>query len=163
MNRAKAMQSVEELMKNNFKYLCNRGNYNINTIHLTFQMDCNSHNLQMTLQFEENWCDVLCFISPTVIEIGTESHLQALQIVNYINWNVKAWGRYYIDEFGDIAYSLRLHYNVLEKMPQECAKEIESAVDYYVDLFVPILNLCKDAVSFADTKRKIDETWGEIQ
>ena len=39
MNRSSAMQAIDSFIKNNFKYLYKRQNYNINTVHLTFQMD----------------------------------------------------------------------------------------------------------------------------
>lgn len=38
--------------------------------------------------------------------------------MNYINWNVKSWGRYYIDPFYDVAYSLRLIGNCLTRNRQ---------------------------------------------
>ncbi len=48
-------------------------------------------------------------------------------------------------------------------MPYECAKEIECAIDYYADLFVPLLNVCQGKTSFNDTKQFIDNMWGGIQ
>ena len=162
MNRMAARTQIESILKHNFKYIYFQNNLNINTIHLTFHMDSKSHNLQQTFRFEEKWCDVLCFISPTVLEKDSESYWQALQTINYINWNVKSWGRYYIDEYNDLAYSLRLDYNVLETMPDECTKEIEAAVDYYADLFLPLLKVGQGKATFEDTKEFIDEMWGEL-
>lgn len=158
-----AMKEIERILKKEFKYLFKKQNIGIHTLHLTFQMDSLSHNLQMSFTFEEMWCDILCFISPTVLIPCSSNYWEALQIVNYINWNIKSWGRYYIDAYGDLAYSLRLNYDVLEKMPHECAKKIECAIDYYVDLFIPILDICQGKTSFSDTKQFIDDMWGEIQ
>jgi len=133
MTRGIAMQAVDEILKKDFKYLYRRKRRDINTLHLTFQMDSKSHSLKMAFTFREMWCDIL------------------------------SWGRYYIDTYGDLAYSLRLDYDVLEKMPYECAKEIECAIDYYADLFVPLLNVCQGKTSFNDTKQFIDNMWGGIQ
>ena len=163
MTRGIAMQTVDEILKKDFKYLYRRQRIDINTLHLTFQMDSNSHGLQMAFTFQEMWCDILCFISPTTPTPCSNYYWKALQVVNYINWSIKSWGRYYIDIYGDLAYSLRLDYDVLEKMPYECAKEIECAIDYYADLFVPLLNICQGKTSFNDTKQFIDDMWGGIQ
>ena len=162
MTRGAAIRKVDEILKKDFKYLYKRRLVNIHTLHLTFQMDSKSHELQMTFDFQEKWCDILGFISPTILTPGTESYWQALQSVNYINWNIKSWGRYYIDTYGDLAYSLRLNYDVLENMPYECSKEIEYAVEYYVDLFIPLLKVCQGKESFDGTKQFIDEMWGNI-
>ena len=162
MNKVSAMQAIDRILKEDFKYLYIRDRIDINTLHLTFQMDSKSHSLQMALTFREMWCDILCFISPTILTFCGDNYWEALQVVNYINWSVKLWGRYYIDTHGDLAYSLRLDYDVLEKIPYECTKEIECAIDYYADLFVPLLNVCQGKTSFNDTKQFIDYMWGGI-
>ncbi|MPM05383.1 hypothetical protein SDC9_51673 [bioreactor metagenome] len=163
MNRVSAMQSIDGVLKNDFKYLYKRHNIEHHTLHLTFQMDSKSHSLQMCFDFQERWCNILCFISPTILTPCSDNYWEALQTVNYINWNIKSWGRYYIDTYGDLAYSLRLDYDVLDRMPHECAKEIKCAIDYYADLFVPLLNICQGKASFTDTKQFIDDMWGGMQ
>lgn len=123
---------VDKILKKNFKYIYSRQYIDIHTLHLTFQMDSKSYNLQMNFDYQERWCDVLCFVSPRIFAVGRDNHWDSIQAVNYINWNVKSWGRYYIDAYGDLEYSLRLDYNVLESIPHECAKEIECDIEYYV-------------------------------
>lgn len=159
MTRARAMQAVTNILQQDFKYLYEKENTDIHTVHLTFQMDSRSHCLQMSFDFQERWCDILCFISPTVLTVGSENYWEALKTVNFINWNIKSWGRFYVDDFGDIAYSLRIYYDALEKTPQMCAKEIECAVDFWSDLFIPLLNVCQGKASFAETKRFIEAMW----
>jgi len=44
-------------------------------------------------------------------------------------------------------------------MPERCIGEIESAVDFYSDLFVQLVNICKGKVSFEEAKRFIDIMW----
>jgi len=114
----------------------------------------------MTFAFNDSFVDLLCFVSPRVLNRKDNCYLETHKLVNCINWNVKSWGRYYIDDYYDLAYSLRLDYNVLETIPHECAKEIECSVDYYADLFIPIINVCKDKASYKETKEYIDAIWG---
>lgn len=159
MNWMSAKNFIEDILKNKFKYLYMRKNLNISTIHLTFKMDSKSHNLQMSLRFEKKWCDILCFISPTVLTEDSKAYWQVLQTVNFLNWYIKSWGRFYIDDYNDLAYSLRLDYNVLEIMPDECAKEIEAAVDYYADLFNSFLKLCEGEESYNNIKDLIKNMW----
>ena len=163
MNRAKAMQTVEELLKKDFKYLCKKEKLNIFELHLSFQMDSNSHELQSSMDFQENWLNVLTFISPTALKIGSDAYWQALLIVNYVNWYTKSAGRFYIDSYGDLAYSLRINYDFLDKEPHMAIKEIEAAIDYYADLFIPFLDVCLGTKSFNDTKIFIDDMWGEMK
>lgn len=163
MVKARAMTLIEQVLNKNFKYLYKKQNIDTNSWHLTFLMDSNTHNLQMSFKFYEEWCDILCFISPTVLNSLNDSYWETLQIVNYINWNIKSWGRFYIDSYGDLAYSLRIKYRVLRDMPEECFKEIECALDYYVDLFKPLLNVCQGKVSFEEAKLYIDNLWGGAQ
>lgn len=159
MNKASAMKVVDVILKNEFKYLNIRQNISIDVLHLTFKMDSGTHNLQMTFRFDESYVDILCFVSPRMLTQDDEHYFEALRSINYINLHVKAWGRYYIDNYYDIAYSLRLDYNVLEIMPHECVKEIECAVDYYADLFILLINVCQGKISYEDTKEYIDAMW----
>lgn len=164
MGKNQAMKQINHMFKKDFKYLYKRQNIDINTWHFSFLMDSKTHNLQMNFTFCEKWCDILCFISPTILTPSSnENYWEALQTVNYINWHIKSWGRFYIDSFGDLAYSLRIDYNILERMPHECIKEIECAIDYYADLFIPLLNICQGKTSFDNTKLFIDNLWGGIQ
>lgn len=51
-------------------------------------MDSKSHNLQMTLRFTDKYCDVLCFISPRVLNEKNEN-FDVLKTINTINWYIK--------------------------------------------------------------------------
>lgn len=164
MIRIEAKQTIEHFINKDFKYLYQKQNIDINTWHFTFRMDSNTHNLQMSLEFQEKWVDILCFISPTILTCNNNNNfLETLQTVNYINWNVKSWGHFYIDDFGDIAYSLRINYDSLNSMPQESIKEIETTVDYYSDLFIPLLNVSQGSKTFDETKLFINDMWGGIK
>lgn len=159
MNWLNAKSNIEKNLKNNFKYLYTRSIIDIRTIHLTFKLDSKSYNLQMSFRFEEKWCDILCFISPTFLMKDRKSYWQVLQTVNYINWHIKSWGRFYIDDYNDLVYSLRLDYNVLEMMPSECTKEIETTVDYYSDLFILFLKLFEGKDDYNNIKLFVANMW----
>lgn len=45
-------------------------------------------------------------------------------------------------------------------MPQESIKEIEATVDYYSDLFIPLLNVSQGNKTFDETKLFINDMWG---
>ncbi|MFZ1758289.1 MAG: hypothetical protein WAX68_08085 [Streptococcus suis] len=57
MNRTEAMQTVESLLKNNFKYLYKKEKLNIFELHLSFQMDSKTHELQTSMDFKDTWVD----------------------------------------------------------------------------------------------------------
>lgn len=163
MNRIEAMQTVESLLKNNFKYLFKKQKLNLFGLHLSFQMDCKTHELQASLDFQDTWVDILTFISPTVLEVGSDEYHEALKTANYVNWYIKANGRFYVDTYGDLAYSLRIKYDFLDAEPHMAISEIEAAIEYYSDLFIPLLDVCLGKKLFHDTKVFIDEMWGDIE
>ena len=160
MNRAKAMQIVESLLKKNFKYLYKKEKLNIFELHLTFQMECKTHELQTSMEFQDAWVDILTFISPTTLKIESDEYYEVLKTVNYVNCYTKANGRFYVDTYGDLAYSLRIKYDFLDAEPHMAISEIEATIDYYADLFIPLLDVCLGKKSFNDAKVFIDEMWG---
>lgn len=162
MHRIEAMKTVESLMKNNFKYLYKKEKLNIFELHFTFQMDSKTHELQMSMDFQDTWVDILTFISPTALKVGSDEYHEVLRTVNYVNWFTKAYGHFYVDTYGDIAYSLRIKYDFLDVVPQMAIREIEAAVDYYSDLFILLLDICLGKKSFEDAKVFIDEMWSDI-
>jgi len=163
MNRVQAMTAIDEILKHKFKYLCQQQKLNIQTLHLSFLMDSKTHNIQMTFEFQDNWVDILCFISPTVPIKNTNVYFDVLQTVNYLNWNIKSLGRFYLDTYGDFVYSLRLDYSLLERAEDICIKEIEAVVDYFADIFVLVLNILQGKTSFEYAKNFIDNMWGGLK
>jgi hypothetical protein len=163
MNKIEALKTVDSLLKNNFKYLYKKEKLNIFELHLSFQMDSKTHELQTSMNFEDDWLDILTFISPTAMEIESDEYNEALKTVNYINWNIKSNGRFYVDTYGDLAYSLRIKYDFLGAEPHMAINEIEVAIDYYSDLFIPLLDVCLGKKIFNDAKVFIDEMWGDIE
>lgn len=81
------------------------------------------------------------------------------KLCNYINWWTKAFGRFYVDTYGDLAYSLRLKYDFIEKNPEITIEELDVAIDYYADLFVPLLDVCLGKKNAKDIEKYVDTIW----
>lgn len=161
MNRVQAMTTVDHILKHKFKYLYQQQKLNIRTLHLSFLMDSKTHNIQMTFEFQKKWIDIACFVSPTVFIENANIYFDVLQTINYLNWNINSFGRFYLDTYGDFAYGLRLDYLMLEQAEDICIKEIEAVVDYYADIFVLVLNVLRGETSFEYAKNFIDNMWGD--
>ena len=65
VNRAAAIKKIKELLKT-FKYIYKEEQTRINELHLTYKMDSHVFELQSSLLFEEDWVDILTFISPRI-------------------------------------------------------------------------------------------------
>lgn len=156
-NLLKAKSKIRNLLKTKFQYIYTEKAIDPVIDHLTFKMDSTTHNLQMTFEYNEKYCDILCFISPTVV--SENSYIDTLRLVNSINWNVKAMGRYYIDDYKDIAYSLRLDYELLEKQEDRFLQEIETAIQYYEDVFMLILNVSLGKFGYDKAYAELNSMW----
>lgn len=82
--------------------------------------------------------------------------------INYINWNTKGIGRFYIDDNKDIAYSLRIKYEMIEKMPKLSLQEIEFAIDLYSDILKIIFDISNNKMGYKDGKKEIDFMWNKV-
>ncbi|HCW04527.1 MAG TPA: hypothetical protein DGK91_08365 [Clostridium sp.] len=111
----------------------------------------------MTIKFNESFLDVLVFPHPIIV--NDNNFYDLLRIINYINWNLKGLGRLYIDDYRDLAYSLRIKYDFLEKMPEFTLGELEFAIDIYSDLFKTIFDISEGEISYDDGKRQIELIW----
>lgn len=161
MEKIKMMKKVDSLMKKDFKYLYKKEQANLTELHYTFKMDSLTHELQAGIQFEDTFADVLAFISPTVLVVDSPEYLETIKACNFINWWTKSFGRFYVDTYGDVAYSLRLKYDFIEREPDLAIKEIEAAIDYYADLFVPLLEVCLGKKKAKDIEKYIDMIWSK--
>lgn len=160
MNRAKAMAAMQQMLDKSFKYLFAPAKTQINEMHLIFKMDSRKYELQSSMLFEENWVDILTFISPTAVNVGSKEYMEVLKTVNYINWASKSTtGRMYLDDYGDIAYSLRFTYDWLDNYPEIVIREYETAIQYYEDLFTLLLEVAENKIIFEDARDFIEQMW----
>lgn len=159
MNKLQAKTIVKKLLHNHFSYIFTEQAIDLLTLHLTFKMDSGTHSLQMSLSFQDNYCDILTFISPTVLK-DESAYIDTLKTVNEINWNTKAFGRFYIDDQNDIAYSLRMNYLFLEEMPDLFLYQITTAVKYYEDLFCLIIEVASGKKSYEYCRDFLNKMWG---
>lgn len=160
MNRAKAMAAMHQMLDKSFKYLFAPAKTQINEMHLIFKMDSRKYELQSSMLFEENWVDILTFISPTAVNVGSKEYMEVLKTVNFINWASKSTtGRMYLDDAGDIAYSQRFSYAWIEKYPDIVIHEYEAAIQYYEDLFTLLLEVAENKKTFEEARDFIEQMW----
>ena len=160
MNRVRAMKRVNELLHNDFGYIYKIERTKINELHLTYKMDSKTHGLQTSMMFEEAWVDILTFISPTAVDVNSSEYLEVMKTINFINWSSKsACGRMYVDAYGDIVYSLRFTYLWIDNYPDVFINEYESAIKYYEDLFVVLLDVAFGHKSSKEAMEFITVMW----
>lgn len=159
MNKAKALDLMNSQFKN-FKYIYKKELLKIDLWHFTFNMDLGLPKIQMTLEFSEKYLDILAFPHPVIV--NDENFGGLFRIINYINWNIKGIGRFYIDDNKDIAYSLRIKYEMLEKMPKLSLQEIEFAIDLYSDILKILFDISNNKMSYEDGKKEIDFMWNGV-
>ena len=128
-------------------------------LHMTFKMDDNKYDLQMTIDFYNDFVDVLAFINPTVLT--DDYYEETLKTVNYINNYVKADGRFYIDECKDIVYSLRLPNSMIENTPVAAIHEIHGAIYYFEDVFQLLIAVATGKKSYDECHDFIDKMWNQ--
>lgn len=160
MNRAKAMSKMQCLLKEQFTYLYISDKSHIYEQHLCFNMDSKRYELQSSMMFEEEWVDILTFISPTAVKVESYEYMEVLKTVNFINWASKSTtGRLYLDDAGDIAYSLRFTYDWLEKYPEIVIHEYETAIQYYEDLFTLLIEVAEGKKNYDEARSLIEMMW----
>ena len=148
------------MLDKNFKYLYTPARTKINEIHLCFEMDSRKYELQTSMVFEGKWVDILTFISPTAVKVDSGEYMEALKTVNYINWVSKSTtGRMFLDDYGDIAYSLRFKYDWLDKYSEIVIREYESSIQYYEDLFTLLLEIAEGKKDYNEAKSFIEMMW----
>ena len=154
------MKIMQELLNKSFRYIYTQVKTQINEIHLCFQMMSKKYELQSSIVFDSDWFDILTFISPTAVKVESPTYMEVLKTVNFINWASKSTaGRMYLDDYGDIAYSLRFTYDWLDKYPEIVIREYESAIQYYEDLFTLLLEVAENKIIFEDARDFIEQMW----
>lgn len=133
---------------------------NLLEMHLSFRLDL-FYELQTSMTFEETYVDILTFVSPIIIEPESETYYRVIELVNYIQWYIKSFGRMYVDAEGNIAYSLRFKCTFLESNPEIVIDEYQTCIDYYSDLFSIIHDVAKRKIDVDDGMKLIDEMWGK--
>ncbi len=160
MNRTKAMAAMQYLLKNQFKYLYVSDKTHIYEQHLCFKMDSIKYDLQSSMMFEEKWVDILTFVSPTAVKVGSLEYMETLKTVNFINWCSKSsTGRMYLDDVGDIAFAQRFKYEWLEKYPEIVIHEYEAAIQYYEDLFTLLIEVAEGKKNYTQAREFIEMMW----
>lgn len=159
MTKNEAKRKIETLLESDaFNYIHTKTLLYNGEINLAFKMDSKNYGLQMTFNYYESYCDILIFIDPVVL--NEEHYIETLQTINYINNWAKAFGRFYLDEHNDIAYSLRIPYSLLEQMSDKALEEIDTGIKYYEDVFLTLIDVAKGKATYQECRDFIDEMWG---
>lgn len=153
------MKKMKLLLKR-LKYIYREDSINLLEMHLSFRIDL-FYELQTSMTFEESYVDILTFVSPIILEPESETYYRVIELVNYIQWYIKGFGRMYVDNEGNIAYSLRFKYSFLESNSEMVLDEYQTCIDYYSDLFTIIHDVAKRKIDVDDGMKLIDEIWGK--
>lgn len=129
---------------------------------LSFPVGKPLREVQLTLNFQKNWVDILAFPHPRIIE---EEHvLEMVRFVNCLNSYVKLQntnGRFYIDETDlDVAYSSRLSYKYLELLPQEAVSHgVLGFLSFVADAAAPLYCVGQGEMTAEGGCRYVVELW----
>ncbi|QTQ08616.1 hypothetical protein J9174_02765 [Macrococcoides canis] len=114
--------------------------------------------IQANIQFHEQYIDLLMFPTPNIVKEGNE--IPIIIFFNYVNRIIKAFGHFYIDEYNDIAYALRINNEVFinnkEKMMSEL---IEIPLSFYEDICEIIMDLILEKIELNDAIHLINKKW----
>jgi len=156
MNKIKALRLMQNKIKD-LKYIYKKGILKMDLWHLTFEMDLGLPEIQMSIEFTDHYLDILAFPHPVIVNDKNFDSL--VKIINYINWDVKGVGRFYVDDNKDIAYSLRIKYEMLDKLTVFSLKEIEFAIDLYSDVLKILFDISTNKMSYEEGKKEIRLMW----
>lgn len=131
--------------------------------HLTFCVGAPLGEIQLTLEFQDEYVDVLAFPHPRIID--EKCALDMVRFVNWLNGNVKLHGsngRFYVDENDlDVAYSARLSYKYLELLPQEAVSHgVLGFLGFVAAAAVSLYQIGKGDMTAEDGCQYMVELWG---
>lgn len=156
MNKLKAMKLIDDIF-NDFKYIyTHKINLEITAKHFTFSMGY-LPEIQLTIHFRDEYLDVLAFPHPVIVNENNINEM--ILTINYINSIVKSLGHFYVDDNNDIAYTLRLNYDLLEKLPKYCLEEIETSIDFYCDILETLYRVSNGNLTYFESKEIINNIW----
>lgn len=137
-----AMREVKRMVAENYKY-SHMQHYNtkgqvidyqkLNMVHYSFKSETPLKEIQVTFEFQETFFDMLAFPHPVIV---TEKFLrETIDFINYVNSIIKV-GRLYVDtEYLDIAFSVRVPYDIFEAFETKGIDlSLNSALCFYHDL-----------------------------
>jgi|LSQX01.2.fsa_nt_gb hypothetical protein len=135
----------------------------IDTIHLTFAVGDPIGEIQMSLQFDESYLDILAFPHPIIVD--KTYALQIAKFLNFLNTYNKTWsGRFYLDEdFLDIAYSVRIPYYLLDAFPNESmVNGISIPIDLYLDIKYLLYKVSKGIIESEEAIEGMKGIWSWV-
>jgi len=131
---------------------------------LSFLVGAPLGEIQVTLDFREEWIDVLAFPHPRIVD--EDCVLEIVRFVNCLNGYVKLQdtnGRFYVDETDlDVAYSARLSYRYLELLPQEAVSHgVLGFLGFVADAAVPLYSVGQGEMTLEEGIQFMVEMWNQ--
>ena len=160
MNKVKALRLMQNQLKD-LKYIYKKEILAMDLWHFVFEMDLGLPEIQMSIEFTDNYVDILVFPHPVIVT--GENFDSLVRVINYINWNIKGIGRLYVDDHNDIAYSIRIKYEMLEKLTDLSLREIELAIDIYSDVLKILFDISTNKMDYEAGKEEIRLMWNEAK
>lgn len=130
---------------------------------ISFAVGAPLGEIQITVEFNEDWIDILAFPHPRIIDEGHV--LEMMRFVNCLNGYIKlqrTHGRFFVDENDlDVAYNARLSYEYLELMPQEAVSHgVLGFLGFVADAAVPLYQVGHGKMTAAEGCQYMVERWG---
>lgn len=127
---------------------------------LSFPVGAPLGEIQITVEFNEDWIDVLAFPHPCILN---KDHVpEMLRFVNCLNGYIKLQrtnGRFYVDGL-DVAYNARLSYQYLELLPKEAvSRGVLGFLGFVADAAVPLYQVGQGEMTAAEGCQYMADRW----
>ncbi|WP_414047660.1 hypothetical protein ACMGE7_01930 [Macrococcus equi] len=133
--------------------------YQKDSIDIIYEISPRFAKIQANIQFREQYLDLLMFPTPTIVT--DEKSVNIKLFLNYVNRIMKSFGKFYLDEYNDIAYSLRIPYDVFENNKEKMMDELISIpLSFYTDIHQLLLRILLDLMSVEQAEKKYNEMCG---
>lgn len=124
--------------------------------HMSIKLE--SIKLQLSLNIEGKSIFCLVFPHPILVNSGNESEI--INFINYVNWLTLAFGHFYVDNYNDIAYAIRIPDYLIINNIAEVRKEIfEIPIKFFTDIQIPLLKLSNREWDAVIAIKYIDELY----
>ncbi|MFC6292262.1 hypothetical protein BHU61_00415 [Macrococcus epidermidis] len=129
------------------------------SIDIIYEINPNFVKIQTNIQFHEKYLDLLMFPTPCIV---TDEKVEDIKLfLNYVNRIIKSFGRFYLDEYNDIAYSLRIPYDFFNNNKERMMNElIDTPISFYMDINQILVAILIDLINVEEAEKKLNEVFG---
>lgn len=132
------------------------------TFPMAVQLEMPWGEVQVSIEFLNDWIDVLAFPHPRIIE--KDCVVATVRFINCLNNFVKLQntnGRFYVDEHDlDVAYSARINYRYLEFFPKEAVDHgVLGCLRFVADIAIPLYQVGHGEMTYEEGRQYISDLW----